>query len=87
MGSRRRTQSSRIDRTSSKPKHNHRSTQPGNPKQRHRIHQRKPLHSHPLRAPKITSRTAEKDVEHIEIDLSGSGFVLSGRRRTRRMGR
>ena len=71
----RRTQSSRINRPSNSPlvqpphqtAQQHQATAPCTPK-------KTPYTATLSVRQKITSRDAEKDVEHIEIDLSGSGL-------------
>ena len=85
MDCRRRTQSGRVSRPSNKPKYNRRTKRLSNTKQRHRVHQRKTLHSHPIRAPKNhLSRRRERRRTHRNRPQRLRS-ALSGRRRARRM--
>ena len=85
MDCRRRTQSSRISRPSSKPKYNRRTKRISNTKQRHHLHQRKPLHSHPIRAPKNHLARRRKRRRTHRNRPQRLRFALSGRRCARRM--
>ena len=85
MDCRRRTQSGRINRPSSKPKSNRRTKRLSKAKQRHRLHQRKTLHSHPICAPKnhLARRGKRRRTHRNRPQRFGS--ALSGRRCARRM--